>query len=388
MFCFSQIKSKLSQILFICSLLGCVQSGISCLLIYFFKKKIRKQNRDKIPSSLPPVTILKPLANTEPLLYEALQTFCEQNYPNYQLVFGVQHTDDPAIDIVKRLQEKYRHLDIQLVINTKIHGINRKISNLINMFAYASHDYLVISDSDIHAPHPNYLTEVIPLLDTDKVGLVTSLYSGITYQPSIVQMLASAHINYNFMPGVILSRFLGRQDCFGACVAIKRSLLNKIGGLKALLPYIADDARLGELVRKQNLDVVLSPSIVKTTVPENSFHALYTHESRWNRTVFTVEPIGFICSFIQLPLFWISLVVLLNPLKRKSWIHFFSFWIFQSICCLIINKKINLNLKLIPLLLPLRDWISAFIMMRSILKKDIEWRGQKMIFKKNQGSNA
>ena len=388
MFWSLQTKIKLTRILSICTLLGCIQSGISCLLIYFFKKKIKNQKKYTAPSSLPPVTILKPLANAEPLLYEALQSFCEQDYPDFQLIFGVQDKKDPAIEIVHHLQNQYPNRDIKLVINPKIHGVNRKVSNLINMFAYAIHDCLLISDSDIHTPHQNYLRETIPLLDNDNVGLITSLYSGLPYESSIVQMLASAHINYNFMPGVILSRYLGRQDCFGACVAIKRSILMKIGGLKALLPYIADDAKLGELIRKQNLEVVLSPSIVKTTVSENTFQALYKHELRWNRTVFTVEPLGFTCSFIQLPLFWISLAVLLNPLKKKSWINFLSCWIFQSICCLVINKKIKLDLKLIPFLLPLRDWISASIMMRSIFKEDIEWRGQKMTFKKNQGSNS
>ena len=189
------------------------------------------------------------------------------------------------------------------------------------------------------------------------------------------------------MPGVVLSRCLGRQDCFGAAVAIKRSTLKKVGGFKALLPYVADDAKLGQLVKEQNLNIILSPSIVHTTVPENSFKELYEHELRWNRTVFTVEPLGYVCSFIQLPLFWISLALILKPFKRKSWISFIGCWIFQSICCLVINKKIKLNVRFVPFFLPLRDWLSAFIMMKSIIKEEIEWRGQKMTFKKNQGSN-
>lgn len=381
----SQIRFRLSQILFIYTILGCIQAGIGCLLVFFFKKKSRKPEKETI--AYPSVTILKPLTNLEPLLFEGLQSFCEQDYPEFQIVFGVQNIRDPSIQMVETLKKQYPHLDIQLVINPKIHGTNRKISNLMNMLPYARHDYLLISDSDIHAPHRNFLKETIPLLDKKNTGLVTALYSGLISTPSLVQALASAHINYNFMPGVLLARYLGRQDCLGACVAIKRSLLEKIGGLKALLPYIADDAILGQLIRKQNLNIILAPSIVKTTVSEHSFKALYHHELRWNRTVFTLEPTGFIFSFLQLPLFWASLSLLFNPHKRKSWVYFISGWIFQSFCCMTINREIALDLKLTPLILPLRDWISAFIMMRSILKKEVKWRGQKMILE-NQAFKA
>src|SRR5208282_4645409 len=53
---------------------------------------------------LPPVTVLKPLCGAEPGLYANLRTFCVQNYPEYQIVFGVRDLDDPALAVVRRLQ--------------------------------------------------------------------------------------------------------------------------------------------------------------------------------------------------------------------------------------------------------------------------------------------
>lgn len=375
---FTKIRSIFQQFLSICSLLGCIQAGISCLLVHHFKKKSRKQNSKNCSSSLPPVTILKPLANDEPLLLEALQSFCEQNYSQIQFIFGVQDENDSAIAIVRQLKNQYPDHDIHLVINPKIHGINRKVSNLMNMIPYAKYEYLLISDSDIHAPHENYLQETITLLDKEGIGLVTSLYSGLMISSSLVQNLASAHINYTFMPGVVLSRYLNRQDCLGACIAIKRSLLEKIGGFEALLPHVADDAILGQLVRKHHLNIALSPSIVRTTVSETSFKALYEHELRWNRTVYTLEPIGFILSFLQLPLFWALFAIIFNPLKKKNWLNFIGYWGIQSFYCMMINKEINFHSNQTPLILPLRNAISAFVMMKSIFNKNVKWRGQKM----------
>src|SRR6185437_810482 len=50
----------------------------------------RMRGTPKNPGTLPPVTLLKPLCGAEPGLYEHLRSFCRQNYPLYQIVFGVR----------------------------------------------------------------------------------------------------------------------------------------------------------------------------------------------------------------------------------------------------------------------------------------------------------
>ncbi|MDI2090966.1 bacteriohopanetetrol glucosamine biosynthesis glycosyltransferase HpnI [Commensalibacter oyaizuii] len=374
--------TKLNKFFFTCAALGCVQAGIGSLLVHFFNRKPTSLPRH--PSdTLPKVTLFKPLSGSEPLLFEALKSFCEQDYPELQIIFGLQDSEDPAKKIAEKLQKQYAHLDIEIVINGTIHGINRKVSNLINMQPLAKNEIFIISDSDIHAPHPQYLQEMVAELCKKNVGLVTSLYSGLPSASTKIQLLASAHINYNFMPGVLLSRHLDRQDCLGAAIAIKRSLLNDIGGFTALLPHIADDAMIGRLVRSRNLDIALSPSIVKTTITENNLFAVYEHELRWNRTTLALEPVGYSLSFLQLPLFWATLAILFNPFKWGSWVCFVLCWFVKALCCSIINKKLNLDSKSVLSLLPYRDWLSALIMMKSFFGNDVKWRGQKMTIKKH-----
>src|SRR3974390_1369038 len=102
-----------------------------------------------LPAATPPVTVLKPLCGDEPELYECLRSFCDQAYPRFQIVFGVSDGADPAVDVVARLQREFPDIDLQLVVDRRQHGSNRKVSNLINMMAVARHEYLVISDSDV-----------------------------------------------------------------------------------------------------------------------------------------------------------------------------------------------------------------------------------------------
>ena len=128
-----------------------------------------------------PVTVLKPLCGAEPGLYDHLRSFCQQDHPDYQIVFGVRDPTDPALAVVERLVAEYPSLPIDVVVNPQQHGSNCKISNLINMVARARHDVLAMADSDTFVG-PDYLTIVTaPLLDHN-VGLVTCIYRGVPTQ--------------------------------------------------------------------------------------------------------------------------------------------------------------------------------------------------------------
>src|SRR5262249_8854301 len=55
----------------------------------------------------PSVSVLKPLCGVQPGLYETLRSFCAQDYPSFQLVFGVSDPGDPAVDVVRRLSGEF-----------------------------------------------------------------------------------------------------------------------------------------------------------------------------------------------------------------------------------------------------------------------------------------
>ncbi|MGL4686148.1 MAG: bacteriohopanetetrol glucosamine biosynthesis glycosyltransferase HpnI [Commensalibacter sp.] len=358
------------------AIIGCIQAIFGAFLIKQFNKKQKNPVCDL--KDYAGVTILKPLYGHEPLLEEALSSFCDQDYPKIQIIFGVQNANDPAIKVVQELQKRYPTKDIDLIIDPTIHGTNLKVSNLINMAERAKHEILIISDSDVHAPNRNFIQNMIACFSDKKVGLVTSLYAGLPASMRIIQRLAAAHINYIFLPGVLIARHLGRQDCLGASSAIKREVLQQIGGLESLLNHVADDAILGQLVRKQGLHITLAPNIVKTTVYDSDMKFLYQHELRWNRTIKNLEPLGFTFSFLQLPLFWASLSLLFNPFRYFSWVFFGLCWGIKGISCRIINRKLHLEHCSIFSLLPFRDWLSAIIMMNSFRGKHVNWRGKIM----------
>ena len=138
-------------------------------------KAFRRAGRTRRAESPLAVSVLKPLCGAEPRLFENLATFCEQRYPCYQLLFGVSSPNDAAIGVVRRLQAAYPGRDIELVVDSRVHGKNLKVSNLINLAAHAKHPLIVVADSDI-AVEPGYLEAVTAPLADPEVGIVTCLY--------------------------------------------------------------------------------------------------------------------------------------------------------------------------------------------------------------------
>ena len=328
----------------------------------------------------PPITVLKPLYGDEPMLEAALASICTQDYPHFQLVCGVQSPTDAAVAVVERLYARFPGCDMALVVDPARHGENRKIGNLINMLPAAKHDVLVIADSDVHAA-PDYLARLADTLALPGTGLVTTLYAGLAANATLAARLGATAITHGFLPGALLARRLGRQDCLGATMALRRKTLEQVGGLPALVHHLADDAVLGRLVRARGGKVRLAPTVCATTVPETTLAALFRHELRWARTIRRLEPRGFAASAIQHPLAWALLSVLLSGGAAWAVAGFVACWAARAGFACGLDEQLGLIdtglATPAPIeLLPLRDLLSLAVLIASYGGDRVEWRGQ------------
>ena len=358
------------------SAIGLLQAMAGWRVTARFAAQTARPNR---LSGRPPITILKPLHGDEPLLLEALASVCAQDYPAFQVVFGVQDPADPALAVVERVRRQLPGTDIAVVVNPARHGPNGKVGNLINMLPAAKHDVLAIADSDLHVL-PDYLTRLAAALEQPGTGLVTTLYAGLPASPALPARLGATQITHTFLPGALLSRALGRQDCLGATMMLRRETLTRIGGFHALVNHLADDNVLGRLVQAQGLSVVLADTVVATTVPEASFGALWRHELRWARTIRALVPGQFAASALQYPLFWAALTVLLAGGTAWSWAAFCFAWVIRALAATGVDRALAAELQGLAFscpvwLLPLRDWLSIGVLLASYAGRRVDWRG-------------
>ena len=340
--------------------------------------------RTPAPRQLPPVTILKPLCGDEPLLAETLLSCCRQDYPVFQIVFGVRDAADPALAVVRDLQAAFPERDITIIVDPTMHGRNRKVANLINMLPSARYDVLVFSDSDLHLA-PDYLTRLIAALERPNTGLVSTLYVGRPARRRWAPRLAAAQINYSFLPGALLARALGRQDCLGSTMALHRRTLERIGGLRALVDHVADDNVLGQRVVALGLGVDIADTVPAATVPEPNFTALWHHEMRWARTIRALVPVSFGASAIQYPLCWALLACILSRDALPYVILLGLVWAVRTAAAWGIDHALKPKFAprdLAPAapfwLLPFRDILSIVEIIASYCSDQVVWRGTMM----------
>ena len=351
-------------------------------LASFISDKRKKLNQPPLPENqLPPVSILKPLKGVDPELWESFCSHCEQDYPEFQLIFGVSDPADPAVEVVRKLQAKYPKVLIELIVCDRVLGANIKVSNLAQMLPAARHELLLVNDSDIRVP-PDYLRKVITPLADASVGLVTCLYSGTASpvaSPTLGSRLEALGISTDFVPGVLSARFLekGLHFGLGSTLAFRRRDLEAIGGFEALLDYLADDYELGRRIASTGKKVELSAATVVTSLPVYTLRQFFRHQLRWSRTIRDARRWGYAGLLFTFGLPW-ALATLLAA-RGAEWA-----WALLAMTCAVrlavgfIAAIVVLNddqfFRYI-LLLPLRDLIAPFVWGTSFIGNRIHWRG-------------
>jgi len=340
---------------------------------------IRRASLRSTNTPAQPVSVMKPLCGDEPRLYENLRSFCEQDHPQFQLLFGTRQDDDPALAVARRLQAEYPQHDIQIVTDPKVHGVNLKVSNLLNLMPHAKHDQIVLADSDI-AAEPDYLRAVTAPLARREVGLVTCLYRGRPVG-GLWSRLGTQFIDDWFRPSVALSQlFAARRFGFGATLALRRDALAAIGGLEAVSNLVADDYWLGELVADAGYETLLSEHEVVTDVTETGPRELFRRELRWLRTIRSVRPGSYIGTGVCFTLPIVLAGIILTGFAATG----LTLAALAAVCRTLIfldAQRRGGSLRELPanlLAFALRDLLSLFIWAWAFRGAKVSWRGQQM----------
>ena len=231
--------------------------------------------RPTSPPAAPAVTVLKPLHGDEPLLEEALASVCAQDYPDFQVVFGVQDPADPALDVVRRLQARFPRVRHGAWWSTPTqHGSNRKIGNLINMLP-ARPARRAGDRRQRHACAAGLSASGSPRRWRSP-GSAWSPRSMPGCRPS-GSWRAGADADQPHLPArrpARARRWAGRTASARRwrCRATRWS---GSAACQALANHLADDSVLGRLVREQGLQVALADTVPATTVPETTLTALF-----------------------------------------------------------------------------------------------------------------
>jgi ceramide glucosyltransferase len=358
--------------LFFASIAG---SGLLLWAVWLLRRS-RMNGAHPAVSETPSVTILKPLHGTEPRLFDNLATTVEQDYAGpIELIGGVARADDPAIAAFDRLDHDRPGAAVRLVVDPTRWGHNAKVSNLVNMMAQARHEMIVLADSDM-AVQRDYLTRLVAALDRPGVGAVTCLYVG-RGDAGFWSWLAAIGIDLHFLPATVIGLGTGLgHPCMGSTIALRRTTLESIGGLRAFADTLADDYAIGAAVRASGGTVAVADMMLIHCCAETNARALIRQELRWNATIARIDPVGYAGSVILHPF----------PLALGAWMLGGS--AAAVVLALAARAAVALQVARIApyrrslgtilatiLLVPLRDLLSFGLFLASFVVRSVEWRG-------------
>jgi ceramide glucosyltransferase len=357
----------------VCGLLYCCGCLWSAAAFYFRKRPARRSR------FAPPVSVLKPLCGIDPQGYESLRSHCLQDYPNFELIFGVHDHDDPVVRTVERLKREFPSVSIRLVVCPRTSGMNLKVSNLLQMLPMARYEYLLINDSDIRV-EPDYLQRAIAPLEDIRVGLVTCFFKGVA-AGTLGSKLEAISIAADFIPGVLCAtRLKGQLDfAMGSTLAFRRGTLDTIGGLESLSDHLADDYELGNRTFRAGLEVKLADCIPEHCLPDYSFAQFFEHQLRWVRTVRSARPRGYAGLILTFAIPWSLIGVLAAPGTAWPWILLSAAVVLRFAVALVFEVFIlDYRSGLRDLwLLPIRDGLALVIWISCYLGRTVIWRGKK-----------
>ena len=356
-------------------------AGIAyCLVSFWALLRFQSRKHAAVTGKFsPPVSILKPLCGLDPHGYESLRSHCLQDYPQYEIVFGVSNSGDPAVAAVEQLIREFPNIPIRLVVCPSVFGMNFKVNNLLQMLPAANYSYMVINDSDINVP-PDYLRQVIGPLEDRTVGVVTCLFRGVA-AGNTGSLLESMAIACDFVPGVLCAKELenGIHFAMGSTMALHRDVLEQIGGFQGIADYLADDYEIGYRVSNAGLRVAIADCVVEHYIPKYSWATFFQHQLRWARTIRSCRPEGYAGMMFTFALPWSILALATAASLRVAWLLVLISFALRLMIMVVSGFFVLRDRQVFRSLwlLPIRDFITLAVWILSYTGSSVVWRGNK-----------
>jgi ceramide glucosyltransferase len=350
-------------------------SLVYCVLIVVATRRFLSTT---LPNSgnKPPISILKPLCGHDDGLEENLRSFMVQDYPEYEVLFGVHRPDDSAVAVAEKIITEFNgRISAHLVITGESPIPNAKAFSLNRLVREANYDVLVMSDSDVRVT-PSLLSHLAQEFQDDHVGLISCPYRAVPGR-SLWSRLEAIGMNTELLGGVMVARMIeGMRFALGCTVAVRRSVLEDMGGFGYLQEFLAEDFVIGQRAAQLGHGVLFSSYVIEHRIGSQDMMHNLGHRMRWARSTRRSRPLGYWGQIFTYPL---PLALLLCAACPAVWPVLFLTMILRGAAALATARNIVHD----PVtqkqwwLLPVQDVIGFFVWISGFVGDKIVWRNRK-----------
>jgi ceramide glucosyltransferase len=366
-------------------LLAVAPLGYYALAILATVRFFRRERAKRLSGFNPRVSVLKPVRGVDFGSPENFKSFCEQDYPEYEILFCVNELSDPAVLLIQQLTREYPKQKIRLLSGAVQIGSNRKVNNLALMAREAQHEILIQSDGDVRVG-PQYLREMVAPFADDSVGVTSCFYRSIA-ERNLEAELEAVGAASDFFAGALVAEWMeGITFALGASVAISKKWLEKIGGYESLANVLADDYELGNRIHKAGGKVLLSREAVWTMYPAQTLKGFWDHQVRWARTIRLVRPGSFFGLLFTHGLPWALLAAWIAPSPGVSAAYLIAYLLLRLTMAWVVgvwgvgDETLRRKLWLVPV----RDAVQFIVWLGSFASNRVIWGGLEFRIQKGE----
>jgi ceramide glucosyltransferase len=288
------------QILFWVAMFGTVTSTIYCLMVIAAAMRFagRKRREERAETTfLPGVSVLKPLHGMEPGLERNIESFFEQDYPEFELLFCARQESDEGLQLARRVGARYPQVEARYVTcgepTANFH--NAKVYSLAKLDSVAKHELFITSDADVRVKK-DYLRRMAQNLKDPQMGLASCVYLGTTDAGSragFSSQLDAVGKSVEMTSGVLVADMLeGTKFALGASMAVRKEAFQKAGGFEELGQFYADDFVLGNRLAAQGIGVRMATHVIRLMVQDTPFRLSFRNQLRWMQSTRRSRPWG------------------------------------------------------------------------------------------------
>ena len=288
----------LVRVLFWLALLGTVTSSIYCLMVLAAAVRfgLRKRREERRPADfLPSISVLKPVHGTEDGMERNFETFFEQDYPEFELLFCARHDSDEGLQLARRVGARYPQVNARYITcgepRPAFH--NAKVFSLARLDAEAKNDLYITSDADVRVT-PDYLRRMVQNLKDPHMGLASCLYIGTPHEGAgLTSKLDAVGKSVEMSSGVLVADMIeGTKFALGATMAVRRKSFQDVGGFDVLGQFYADDFVLGNRLAEQGTGVQMATHVIRLMVQDSPFWLSFRNQLRWMQSTRRSRPWG------------------------------------------------------------------------------------------------
>jgi ceramide glucosyltransferase len=341
------------------------------------------EERGHLPRSFPPVSILKPLKGLDDGLFDNLESFCNLDYPRYELIFTLQNQNDPAHRVVRKIKEKYSSKDITIIVEHCNEGLNPKVNNLMPAYKRAKYDLILISDSNVRVD-TDYLSAITRHMEDPTVGLVSNMIRGVSGR-SLGALMENLHLNSFIVGSVcVLDKYLKMPCVVGKSMLMRKTELEAIGGFRSVKDFLAEDYIIGERIHGLGKRVVLSGHLINNVNEYWGIKKFINRHTRWGKLRWQIGGIKYFSELFSNAVFMSFVAMVIMPITKVSLLLAATVGSLKVVHDFYIGNKLRADMNpLLYFLSPVKDLIIGFVWFVPILSNTVAWRGNRYIIGKD-----